>query len=249
MSQKLLAYEHEPSAHEQTTGRTILVAVASNFTAPMKTIVTDFEKKTGHKVTLAFSSSGKLYAQIRNHAPFHLFLSGDVAKPRALEKEALIVPTSRFTYAIGTLVLWSRNPTLVNEDLAILKSLSFNRLAIANPKIAPYGAAAEQVLKSLNLYDAVYPKLIRGDNISQTFQLVWIGSADLGLVSLSQLVVGGTLRAGSAWIVPGNRHSPIRQDAVLLLPGRKNNAAIDLLNYLQSEAAKKVIVDYGYRLP
>lgn len=226
----------------------VTVAVAANFTAPMKQIAADFEKETGHKVLLSFGASGKFYAQIKNGAPFHLFLSADDEKPAQLEKDGLTVPGSRFTYAVGTLVLWSARPGFVDPKGEVLSKGTFDKLSIANPKLAPYGTAAIEVLTKKGLLAAVQPKLVQGENISQAYQFVSTGNADLGFVALSQVMQDGRISSGSAWVVPDNLHSPIRQDAVLLLKGKGkgNQAAEGLANYLKTDKVKAVIRKYGY---
>lgn len=224
------------------------VAVAANFTAPMKQIAADFEKATGHKVVLAFGASGKFYAQIKNGAPFQLMLSADDEKPIQLEKDGLAVPGSRFTYAIGTLVLWSAKPNLVDPKGDILAKGTFNKIAIANPQLAPYGVAAMEVLAKRGLTAAIKPKIVQGENISQTFQFVGTGNTDLGFVALSQVMKGGKITSGSAWVVPGNLHAPIRQDAVLLMKGKGNPAAEGLANYLKTDKVKAFIRTYGYEI-
>ena len=224
----------------------VTVAVAANFTAPMKQIAADFEKATGHKVLLSFGASGKFYAQIKNGAPFQLFLSADDEKPAQLEKDGLTVPGSRFTYAVGTLVLWSAKPGFVDPKGEVLSKGTFNKLSIANPKLAPYGTAAIEVLTKQGLLAAVQPKLVQGENISQAYQFVSTGNADLGFVALSQVMQDGRISSGSAWVVPDNLHSPIRQDAVLLLKGKGNQAAEGLANYLKTDKVKAVIRTYGY---
>lgn len=222
------------------------VAVAANFTAPMKQIAAEFKKETGHKAALAFGSSGKFYAQIKNGAPFQLFLSADDEKPAQLEKDGLTVPGSRFTYAIGTLVLWSPKPGFVDGNGEVLSKGHFSKLAIASPKLAPYGAAAIEVLTKQGLLKTATPKFVQGENISQTFQFVSTGNAELGFVALSQVIKDGKISSGSAWIVPDTMHSPIRQGAVLLATGKDNAAARALLGYLKSDKAKKIIRSYGY---
>ena len=224
----------------------VTVAVAANFTAPMKQIAADFEKATGHKVLLSFGASGKFYAQIKNGAPFQLFLSADDEKPAQLEKDGLTVPGSRFTYAVGTLVLWSARPGFVDPKGEVLSKGTFDKLSIANPKLAPYGTAAIEVLTKQGLLAAVQPKLVQGENISQAYQFVSTGNADLGFVALSQVMQDGRISSGSAWVVPDNLHSPIRQDAVLLLKGKGNQAAEGLANYLKTDKVKAVIRTYGY---
>lgn len=226
----------------------VTVAVASNFTAPMKQIAADFEKATGHKVVLSFGASGKFYAQIKNGAPFQLMLSADDEKPIQLEKDGLTIPGSRFTYAIGTLVLWSSKLGLVDPKGDILAKGTFNKIAIANPKLAPYGVAAMEVLAKRGLTAVINPKIVLGENISQTFQFAGTGNADLGFVALSQVMKDGKINSGSAWIVPGNLHSPIRQDAVLLLKGKGNPAAEGLINYLKTDKVKALIRTYGYEI-
>jgi len=222
------------------------VAVAANFTGPMKQIAADFEKATGHKVVLSFGASGKFYAQIKNGAPFQLLLSADDEKPLQLEKDGLSSPGSRFTYAVGSLVLWSAKPGLVDSKGDILAKGTFNKIAIANPQLAPYGVAAMEVLSKRGLLETVQPKMVRGENIAQTFQFVATGNADLGFIALSQVMKDGKLSSGSAWIVPNKLHTPIRQDAVLLLKGKGNPAAEGLANYLKTDKVKAIIRSYGY---
>ncbi|MDO9309047.1 MAG: molybdate ABC transporter substrate-binding protein [Deltaproteobacteria bacterium] len=224
------------------------VAVAANFTAPMKQIVAEFEKETGHKAVLSFGASGKFYAQIKNGAPFQLLLSADDEKPIQLVKDGLGVADSRFTYAIGTLVLWSPKAGFVDAKGDVLSKGLYNKLAIANPKLAPYGVAAMEVLTKQGLLSAITPKFVQGENISQTFQFVSTGNAELGFIALSQVMKDGKITSGSAWIVPGKLHTPIRQDAVLLSNGKDNAAARALLGYLKSDKAKKIIRTYGYEI-
>jgi molybdate transport system substrate-binding protein len=224
----------------------VQVAVAANFTAPMQVIAAVFEKDTGHKARLAFGSSGKFYAQIKNGAPFQVLLSADDETPARLEQEGLAIPGTRFTYAIGRLALWSAKDGVVDAKGEVLKKRGYAHLAIANPKLAPYGAAAVEVLKNLALLEAVRPKLVQGENIAQTYQFVASGNAELGFVALSQVTKDGKLINGSAWIVPGDLHAPIRQDAVILTSGKGNIAASALVSYLKSDKAKAVIRTYGY---
>jgi molybdate transport system substrate-binding protein len=227
----------------------VQVAVAANFTAPMQKITAEFEKDTGHKALLAFGATGKFYAQIKNGAPFAVFLAADEKTPATLEIEGDAVPGSRFTYAIGTLVLWSAQPGMVDNQGAVLKKGEFQHLAIANPKTATYGAAAIKVLTQLGLLDAIQPKLVTGENISQTYQFIMTGNAELGFVALSQVMLDGKLTSGSAWIVPTSLHEPIRQDAVILTKGQDQPAAKALVDYLKSKKATAIIQSYGYALP
>jgi molybdate transport system substrate-binding protein len=224
------------------------VAVAANFTAPMKQIAAEFEKETGHKVVLSFGASGKFYAQIKNGAPFQILLSADDEKPIQLVKDGLAVADSRFTYAIGTLVLWSAKPGFVDAKGEVLSKGHFNKIAIANPKLAPYGTAAIELLTKQGLLTSLTPKFVQGENISQTFQFVSTGNAELGFVALSQVMKDGKVTSGSAWVVPGKLHSPIRQDTVLLATGKDNVAAKALLEYLKSTKAKIIIRSYGYEI-
>ncbi len=222
----------------------IHAAVATNFTVAMKDIVAQFEKSSGHKVILSFGASGKIFAQIQQGAPFQVFLSADQEKPEALEKMGLSVPGSRFTYALGALVLWSTKSGFAN-DAAHLKRGDFNKLALANPKLAPYGIAAVEVLESLKLKYATEPKWVMRENIAQTYQFVDSGNADLGFVALSQILDKGEVN-GSSWIIPAELYNPIRQDAVLLSRAKNSTGAKALLAYLQSKEAHSIIHAYGY---
>ncbi len=224
------------------------MAVAANFTAPMKVIAQAFERETGHKAVLSFGATGQLYAQIRNGAPFSILLAADELTPAKLEKEGGGVTGTTFTYAIGQLVLWSKNPGRVDEQGEILKKGNFTKLAIANPKLAPYGAAAIEVLNHLGVMSQIKPKIVEGANIAQTFQFVFSENADVGFVALSQVFENGKLKQGSGWLVPTSMYSPIKQDAILLNPGRDNPAALALMQYLQSDAAKRVIQNFGYEI-
>lgn len=225
---------------------TVRVAVAANFTAPMKQLAEAFEKETGHKAQLSFGSTGKFYAQIRSGAPFDVFLSADDETPARLDAEGNTVPATRFTYAIGRLVLWSATPGVVDDNGEVLRRNSFRHLAIAAPKLAPYGAAAVETLTRLGLLAAVQPKFVQGESIGQAFNFVSTGNAELGFVALSQVTENGRLKSGSGWVVPADMHGPLRQDAVLLMPGKNNPAATALLQYLKTEPARTVMRGYGY---
>ena len=224
----------------------VQVAVAANFTAPMQDIAQAFEQDTGHRVVAAFGSTGQLYAQINHGAPFEVFLAADDTTPARAESEGLAVAGSRFTYATGALALWSADTNLINDGEQLLRSGDFQHLAIANPKTAPYGLAATQVMQALNLTDALTPKLVEGQSIGQTYQFVASGNAQLGFVALSQVSRNGEITSGSAWQVPAAFYEPIHQDAVLLNKGANNAAAAALLEYLQGERAAAVISSYGY---
>jgi molybdate transport system substrate-binding protein len=218
------------------------VAVAANFTEPAKEIAAAFKARTGHEAVLSFGSSGQFFTQITQDAPFQVFLSADDERPKKLVDQGLGVVDSRFTYAIGKLVLWSKDPGLVKGE-ETLRSGSFAKVAICDPAAAPYGAAAVEAMRSLKLYDTLQPKLVTGANIAQAFQFVDTGNAELGFVALSQ--VAGD-KAGSRWTVPQNLYKPIRQDAVLLKKGADNEAATAFLSYLKGPEARAIIEKYGY---
>ncbi len=231
-----------------TRAEEVVVAVAANFTAPMQKIAAEFEKDTGHKATLAFGATGKFYAQIMNGAPFEVFLSADDETPARLENEAQAVKGTRFTYAIGKLVLWSSTPDYVDSQGEILAKGDFRHIALANPKTAPYGAAAMETLRHLGLLEKLQARLVQGENIAQTHQFVATGNAELGFVALSQVFKDGRLSSGSAWMVPPRYYAPIRQDVVILNKGRSNPAAIALMGYLKGDKAKAIIRAFGYEL-
>lgn len=224
----------------------VRVAVASNFTAPMKVLAREFEQATGHKTALSVGATGQFYAQIKNGAPFDVLLSADDTTPARLAQEGLAQAESRFTYAIGRLVLWSRRPDLVDREGTVLRTSRFQRLAIANPKLAPYGAAAMEVLNSMGLAVTLAPKIVEGANIGQAYQFVASENAELGFVALSQVSENGRMREGSGWVVPTSLHAPIQQDAILLAPGRDQASALALLRFLRSERAREVITSFGY---
>lgn len=231
---------------EPARGEDIHVAVAANFAPPMKAIAAAFERSTGHKAVLAFGSTGKFYAQIKNGAPFDVFLAADAATPAQLERANAAHPGSRFTYAIGKLVLWSAKPDFVDNRGEVLRRGSFNHIALAAPKLAPYGAAAVEVLENLGLMDALRSKFVQGENIAQAYQFVATGNADLGFVALSQVYRDGKLTAGSGWIIPANLHTPIRQDAVILSRAGNNPAALALAEFLKGEKARAIVMSHGY---
>ena len=230
------------AAHAET----ISVAVASNFTAPMQKIAAQFEKDTGHKAELSFGATGKFYAQISNGAPFGILLAADDKTPAKIAQEGKGDAASRFTYSIGKLVLWSKQDGYVDANGEVLKTGKFQHVAIANPKLAPYGLAAEQTLTKLNLLDAIKPKFVQGENIGQTYQFAATGNAELGFVALSQVMEDGKIKAGSAWVVPAEMHEPIRQDAIVLNNAKDNVAAKALMDYLKGDKARAIISAYGY---
>jgi molybdate transport system substrate-binding protein len=226
----------------------VRVAVAANFAAPMQRIALLFEQDTGHKAVLSIGSTGNFYAQIRNGAPFDVLLAADDETPVKLEQEGWGVVGTRFTYAVGRLVLWSKRPGVVDDKGEVLRRDGFQRLAVANPKLAPYGVAALEVLNQMGLMQALSAKLVQGDNIAQTYQFVSTENAQLGFVALSQVWADGNSTQGSGWIVPAHLYTPIRQDAVLLTKGQGNRAAQALMVYLQSDKIKALIRTSGYTL-
>ena len=220
------------------------VAVAANFIEPAREIAALFQKKTGHEAILISGASGAFFSQITHGAPFEVFLSADEERPRQAEEQGFAVPGSRFTYAIGKLVLWSRVLD-VTQGEAVLKAGNFRRLSIANPTSAPYGAAAIDTMKALGVLDALQPKIVRGSSIAQAFQFIDTRNAELGFVALAQLY-GNT--QGTRWLVPEKLHAPIRQDAVLLKNGANDEAAKGFLAFLRGPEAQAIIERYGYAL-
>jgi molybdate transport system substrate-binding protein len=218
------------------------VAVAANFTDAANEIAAIFKENTGHEAILSFGSTGQLYTQITQEAPFEVFLAADDERPRLAIEEGFAVPGSQFTYAIGTLVLWSQDPDLVQGEQT-LKNGDFTKIAIANPEAAPYGAAAVQAMKTLGVYDQLEPKIVQGNNISQTLQFVETGNAELGFIALAQVARSVE---GSRWVVPEDLHDAIRQDAVLLKTGADSEAAKAFVEFLKGPEAAAIIKDFGY---
>jgi molybdate transport system substrate-binding protein len=223
----------------------INVAVAANFTEAAKEIVAAFERKSGNKVVLSFGSSGQFYTQITQDAPFQVFLSADQERPEKAVADGYAVAGSRFTYAVGKLVLWSRDANLVKGESTLTQG-NFSKIAIANPTAAPYGAAAIETMKALNVYDRLQSKIVQGNNIAQTFQFIDTGNAELGFVALSQII---ERNAGSRWVVSGNLYSPIKQDAVLLKKAANVDAAKAFLEFLKGPEAAAIEAKFGYGTP
>ncbi len=230
----------------------VSVAVAANFLEPLKAVKAAFERATGHRVTISSGSTGELYTQIKNGAPFDVFLAADRKRPQLAEEEGLAIEGSRFTYAIGRLVLWSADRNrIANDGVAALKAGDFRQLAIANPKTAPYGEAAVQALTKLGLYDTLLPKIVQGQSLSQVYQFIALGGAELGFVAHSQVraidPTGGEL--GSRWLVPQELYNPILQDAVQLKRSAANDAAAAFLGFLKSPDGRGIIEAGGYEAP
>jgi molybdate transport system substrate-binding protein len=219
------------------------VAVAANFTEPAREIAAAFAKATGHNAILSFGSSGAFYTQMSHGAPFEVFLSADADRPKRAEQDGLGVPGSRFTYAIGRLILYSSKPGVIDGAGAILKRGGFEKVAIADPTAAPYGVAAVQVLKKLGVYEALAPKIVQGSSITQAYQFVATGAAQIGFVAQSQVIAEP---GGSRWLVPANLHAPIDQQAILLWTGQKNPAALAFVKFLKTPQAIAIIKRYGY---
>ncbi|MBF0163280.1 MAG: molybdate ABC transporter substrate-binding protein [Magnetococcales bacterium] len=224
----------------------VRVAVAANFSAPAQQIASAFTAATGHKVTLSAGSTGKLYAQIKNGAPFDVLLAADAETPAKLETEGVGVAGSRFVYATGRLILWSKRAGWVDDQGEVLAKGAFEHLAIADPKLAPYGAAAIEVLEKRGLLETLRPRFVQGENIAQVHPFVVSGNAELGFLALSQVMREGKITEGSAWIVPAGLHRPIHQEAILLTKGRDNPAARDWLDHLRGEMARSVMRAFGY---
>jgi molybdate transport system substrate-binding protein len=230
----------------------VTVAVAANFTEAARDIATAFSAATDHRARLSFGSTGQLYAQIANGAPFEVFLAADTARPVKAEQNGLAVKGTRFTYASGSLVMWSPMQALFSDGADYLRRGEFKRAAIANPKTAPYGLAAKQVLQRLGLWNSLGPKLVRGNSIAQTFQFVATGNAVIGFVARSQLVSNtgaGNAEIGSVWNIPADYYEPIEQQAVLLSNAGKNKAARSFIAFMKSSAAHEIITRNGYSLP
>lgn len=224
----------------------VQVAVAANFTAPARALAEVFARTTGHEAKLSFGATGAFYTQIKNGAPFDVLLAADNERPARLEKEGDTVPGSRFTYATGQLVLWSAKPGFVDDQGAVLKGGHFGKIAIANPKNAPYGAAAVEAMEKLGLAATLQPKLVTGESIGQTFNFIATGNAELGFVALAQVLEGGKLKSGSMWVVPAQYHAPIIQDAVILNRAASNPAAKAWMELLKTPQSKELIRSYGY---
>lgn len=229
-------------------GQEVVAAVAANFAAAMARIEPAFERASGHQLTVVLGSSGKLAAQIQQGAPFDVLLSADVERPALLAKSGLGVPASRFTYAIGRLALWSPDPQAIgNDGPAYLRAGAFRHLAIANPAVAPYGVAAQQVLETLGLWSTVQDRIVRGEDIGQVYAMVASGAAEAGFVALSQTLAAAT--PGSHWTVPQQLHAPLNQDAILVTRARANPVAQAFLDYLKTPAGRDMIRSAGYDLP
>ncbi len=224
----------------------VTVAVAANFVTPARQIAEAFQQNSEHTVVISSGSTGKLFAQIEHGAPFDLFLAADSQRPRLLEQNGKAVSGSRFTYALGKIVLWSPRPGYVDEHGDILKKGSFKRLALASPRLAPYGLAAQQVMKKLGVWVGLQGRLVQGENIAQAFQFVISGNASLGFVALAQIRAAGS--PGSVWQIPGELYQPIRQQAVLLQRGKNSAAANTFFHYLQSGEAREIIRNMGYEV-
>lgn len=222
------------------------VAVASNFIEPAQALAERFAQDSGHQAVLVFGSTGKHFAQISHGAPFAAFLAADRKRPQMLEAQGLAVAGSGFVYAIGRIALWSPDPALVDAAAQTLSTKPFTHLAIANPRLAPYGIAAQQTLQALGLWDGVESRLVRGENIAQTYQFVRSGNAELGFVALSQIVRPNAAADGSRWEVPASSHDPIEQGAVLL---KEDPAARAFLEFVQQDSARELIRAFGYSVP
>jgi molybdate transport system substrate-binding protein len=230
----------------QARAAEIRIAVASNFTSAIAGLSKNFELETGHRVKIIFGSTGKHYAQIKNGAPFDAFFAADIRRPELLENEGIAIAGSRFTYAIGQLVLWSPKPGYIDAKADVLKQNHFNHVSIANPKLAPYGRAAQQALETQGLWQTIKPKIVQGENIGQAFQFVSSGNAELGFVALAQISQPGQPIHGSWWLVPQSLYTPIAQQAVLL---KDNEAARAFMAFIKSDKSLALIRSFGYGTP
>jgi len=224
-----------------------VAAVAANFGPAMARIEPGFESATGHNLTVVLGSSGQFLQQIQQGAPFDVLLSADAERPESLAKSGLGVPASRFTYAIGRLALWSPQADAFSDGEAYLKTGTFRHLAIANPAVAPYGAAAQRVLEQLGLWAGLQEKIVRAEDIGQVYAMAGSGAAEAAFVAYSAVLAGN--KPGSQWLVPQNLHPPLNQDAILITRAQNNPAAKALLDYLKTPAAREVIAALGYDLP
>lgn len=220
----------------------VYVAVAANFTEATNEIGQAFERETGHKALFSFGSTGQLFTQISQGAPFEIFLAADQSRPKKAVDDGYAVDGSQFTYAIGKVALFSEDPDFVIGE-ETLKENRFTKIAIANPSTAPYGAAAVEVMKKLGLYNTLQTKIVQGNNIAQTYQFVYSLNAEIGFVALSQI---SSHKEGSRWIIPADLYSEIAQDAVLLKVGEKNEVALAFMNFLKNPLARQIIEKYGY---
>lgn len=221
----------------------LTIAVASNFLRPMTELAERFEAQTGHRVRIAGGSTGSHYAQIQSGAPYDLFFAADAERPKRLEQAGRISPDDRFTYAVGRLVLWSPRPGYVDGAGRVLEEGTFRHLAIANPALAPYGAAAKDVLEARGLWNTLQRRLVRGQDIGQTFSFVHSGAVELGFVAYAQILSEKGAVRGSWWLVPSSLHGPIEQQGVLL---RESEAARAFVEFVKSDDAKALIARYGY---
>ncbi len=225
------------------------IAVAANFAKPMEQLKLKFKESSGHDAIISVGGTGQLYAQIKNGAPFSVFLAADMKRPEMLVNEGMTVADSLLTYAIGQLVLWSSQEDLVDSSGKVLNSDKFQYLAIAHPKMAPYGTAAKQVLEKLGLWQKLQSKMVRGNNISQAYQFTATGNAELGFIALSQYQLIPKKSRGSHWLVDKTLYNPIRQGAVLLKKGEKNPAALRFMAFLRNPSTRKIIEKFGYEVP
>lgn len=225
----------------------VVAAVAANFAAAMARIEPAFEQASGHQLTVVLGSSGKFLQQIQQGAPFDVFLSADAERPELLARSNLGVPASRFTYAIGRLALWSPQADAFSDGETYLKAGAFRHLAIANPAVAPYGAAAQRTLEQLGLWAGLQEKIVRAEDIGQVYAMIGSGAAEVAFVAYSSVLAGN--KPGSQWLVPQTLYPPLRQDAILITRAKSNPAAKALLDYLKTPAAREVIESLGYDLP
>jgi molybdate transport system substrate-binding protein len=221
----------------------VKVAVSSNFATTLEKISEAFTKETGHKLVISSGATGKIYAQIREGAPFEVLLSADQTTPMKLITDNLAVEETQFTFAVGRLVLWSLKDKFVDDEGAVIKTSSVNHIAIANPKLAPYGVAAKEYLEKVGIWKIVEAKIVYGENISQTYQFVSTGNAEVGFIAMSQIMD----TKGSYWVVPESQYSPLKHDVILLNKGKTNPIAKKFLEFLKDRKVKAIISKFGYK--
>jgi len=246
----LLAFAWILASPAQARAADALVAVAANYAGAMKALSEAFTGKTGKTIAFTTGSTGKLYAQISQGAPFDILLSADAKTPEMLEADGLGVTGSRSTYAVGRLTLWSAEAGRIgNDPVAALRDAATLKIAIANPDLAPYGAAAREALKEMDIWDEIQPKLVFGENIGQAYSMVESGAAQMGFVALSAVISPQRSQTGSRFDIPHEWHQPIRQDAILLKRAEGNGAAVQFLDFLASPEGREISARFGYGSP
>jgi len=227
------------------------IAAASDLNFAMKDLVAEYEKASGHHVKLSLGSSGNFYAQIQNGAPFDLYFSADIGYPKKLEEAGLIVPGSLYRYAVGRIVLWTNHTSHrdVSKGLEVLRDPAIKKIAIANPKHAPYGRAAVAAMEHYNVYQLVKDRLILGENISQAAQFIESGACDIGIIALSLALAPTMKAAGAYWEIPSDAHPPLEQGAAILKSSKQQEVAKQFVEFMQDKRGQEIMTRYGFTLP